>query len=251
MSQTWNSELYDSKHAFVWARAADLLDLLEVKNGERILDLGCGTGHLTARIRELGGQVEGMDASAAMLDRARAAYPAISFWQGNVKAFSVEAPFDALFSNAAMHWVTDAAGAARSIAAALKPGGRFVAEFGGKGNVDRITSTLSAVLAERGHAFEHPWYFPSIAEYSALLEENGLETQKAWLFDRMTKLDDAETGIRDWLAMFGEQMLSTLKGDERGDVLTEFEQRARPHLFRDGRWFADYRRIRVAAVKAA
>lgn len=249
MSQDWNSQLYDQKHAFVWERAADLLDLLKPQPGERILDLGCGTGHLTARIAELGGNVEGMDYSGDMLAQAREKYPEIRFWQGNASSFAVEEPFDAVFSNAALHWVTEADGAVRSIAAALKPGGRFVAEFGGFRNVETIARCLLEALAARGYETSHPWYFPSIATYSRLLEEHGMETQKAWLFDRMTELDDAESGIRDWIAMFGEKMLAVAPDSERDAILADFEDRARPTLYFDGKWHADYRRIRVVAVK--
>ena len=130
------------------------------------------------------------------------------------------------------------------------PGGRFVAEFGGKGNVGRIFAAAEAAARElAGHGIQNVLYFPSIAEYSAILEEGGLEVCQAWLFDRPTKLEDGESGLRNWLAMFGEKTFGAMPDDERQQWIERTQEKARDALFRDGSWYADYRRLRVVAVK--
>ena len=232
----WDAELYEDRHSFVWKAAADLLQWLDPRPGERILDVGCGTGQLTAQIAESGASVTGLDRSPDMIARARENYPAIPFLQADASDFAVPEPFDAVFSNAVLHWVKDAAAAARCFARALKPGGRFVAEFGGKGNI--------AALVEAA-GVEHPWFFPGIAEYSGVLEAAGFEVRDAQLFDRFTPLDDGPQALRDWMRMFGSSMIPSHNPDA---FFEQLENRLRPALFRDGRWHMDYRRLRVRAV---
>ena len=151
-SSGWNAGLYDDKFSFIWEYGSNLIDLLDPQPGERILDLGCGTGHLTHVIAQRGGDVVGTDHSAEMIEQARVNYPEIRFAVEDASNFSVDEPFDAIFSNAVLHWVRDAEGAVDSMSAALKPGGRLVAEFGGKGNVRQIVDTTLAVLNELGYS---------------------------------------------------------------------------------------------------
>jgi len=151
-----------------------LLELLGPGKGERILDLGCGTGQLTADIAATGVQVVGLDSSPEMLGQARQNYPHLKFVLADATSFRFDEPFDAVFSNAALHWVKNADAAVGSIAAALRPDGRFVAEFGGKGNIASIMGALDAVFgAAAGERC--PWWFPGIGEYAPLLEHHGLE----------------------------------------------------------------------------
>jgi SAM-dependent methyltransferase len=232
----WNPELYQNQHSFVWKYGTELLPLLDPRPGEEILDIGCGTGQLTARIAESGATVTGFDSSPQMISEAGAHFPQVRFFVADVRTWSPSQAYDAVFSNAALHWVTDAGAAVRNIARALKPGGRFVAEFGGHGNI--------RLLLEKG-GLPNPWYFPTIGEYATLLEKHGLETRQAWLFDRTTVLEDPERGLRDWLTMFGKHWQLS-ESDLDG-----LEERLRPYLFREGRWVVDYRRIRVHAVRLA
>jgi len=234
MNTDWNPALYQKSHAFVWQYGRDLLDLLAPAGDERILDAGCGTGQLTAEIARSGAAVTGIDASAAMIGQARANYPELQFEVQDVRMLPYREELDAVFSNAALHWVHEARAAAASIARALKPGGRFVAEFGGKGNVQAILNAADA---------GNPWYFPSIAAYAAVLESSGLEVVYAALFDRPTKLDGPD-GMRKWFEMFGAALLPA---EGREEFLTRVEQRAAPELRRGGVWYADYRRLRVQA----
>src|SRR5688572_27496888 len=146
--QDWDPDLYQSAHAFVWQRAADLIDILAPLPGERVLDLGCGTGQLTAQIADRGSRVLGIDRSPDMIAQARRNLPGLSFDVGDATSFTTDEPFDAVFSNATLHWVRPPEAAVERIRAALKPGGRLVAEFGGSGNVARICDALRRALRE-------------------------------------------------------------------------------------------------------
>src|SRR3978361_829172 len=134
----WNAELYDQKHAFVYQYGESLLELLDAKPGEHILDLGCGTGHLTQRIQSLGAIVTGIDSSPEMIQQAEENFPEIKFSVANATNFYFEEPFDAIFSNAVLHWIKDQDSLIKTVYDNLKPGGRFVAEMGGRGNVSKM-----------------------------------------------------------------------------------------------------------------
>ena len=238
----WDAKKYQQRHSYVFEYGQAALDLLAAQPGERILDLGCGSGQLTAAIAEAGASVVGLDSSPEMLAEARAHYPGIEFRLGDVADFMLEAPVDAVFSNAVLHWVKNADSAARCISRALKPGGRFVAEFGGHGNVQSIVAALRDVLGP----VETPWYYPSIGEYAALLERHGLEPRQAWLIDRPTPLD-GEDGMEDWLAVFARDF----NPGQRKDLWRAVAGRLRPTNYFDGVWTVDYRRLRIVAVKPA
>jgi trans-aconitate methyltransferase len=247
--QTWNTALYDNQHAFVWKYGAALIELLAPQPEERILDLGCGTGHLTAQIAAAGAQVLGIDASPEMVAEARRNHPPLRFETADARSFEFGSDFDAVFSNAVLHWVQPPEQAVRKIAAALRPGGRFVAEFGGKGNTQTIIGALLAEGARRGIAeLVNPWYFPGIPVYAALLESHGFEVTFATLFDRWTVLE-GETGLRNWYEMFAGRLLDRFPSAERESVLATLEQQLRPALYCDGQWRADYRRLRIVATK--
>lgn len=249
----WNASLYDDRHAFVYEHGADLIDLLKPQAGERILDLGCGTGHLTAKIRAAGADVLGIDASAEMVAQARRNFPDLPFEVADARDYRSNRPFDALFSNAVLHWIKPPEAAVETMAVALKPGGRLVVEFGGHGNVRQILTEFQAAIesqCDRRIDELDLWYFPSVAEYAVLLERAGLEVRYALLFDRPTPLDDGEAGMANWLAMFGEPCLAGIPIEKRPPVMADAIERMRPRLWHEGRWTADYRRLRVVAVKA-
>ncbi len=243
----WDAGLYDDRHSFVWKHGATLVDLLAPQAGERILDLGCGTGHLTARIAEAGAQVVGIDSSAEMIAEARRGFPGLCFEVADARDFDLGEPFDAVFSNAVLHWVKPPERAVACIKRSLAPGGRFVAELGGRGNVAVIAAALEAAAGETSiGAWEPPWYFPSIGEYAALLESNGLEVTHAVLFDRPTPLD-GDDGLRSWVTIFARDLVERIPPDGREAFLRRVEDAARASLHRDGGWIADYRRLRVVA----
>jgi trans-aconitate methyltransferase len=245
----WNANLYDSKHAFVFTLGQELLELLAAKPAERILDIGCGTGHLTAKIAEMGAMVIGIDSSPAMIAKAQSSYPVLTFEVADARSFAFAEPFDAVFSNAALHWIQEAEAVVEKIAKALKPGGRLVVEFGGKGNVAAIASVLEQVLEQTSNHWQSAWYFPSIGEYAMLLEKYGLRVTHAWHFERPTKLEDGEAGLRNWLAMFASSALGSLEPQECETALSQIETQLRSTLHRQGDWYADYKRIRIVAIR--
>lgn len=253
MSQDfWNSALYEGSHAFVWQYGESLLELLVPKAGERILDLGCGTGQLTEKIAQSGAFVHGIDSSLSMISTARSNYPQLDFAVADARNFQVNEPLDAVFSNAVLHWIKEPDAVINCVAKALKPGGRFVAEFGGKGNVGAIVRALLSVLSEIGCEEPqalNPWYFPSIGEYAGLLEKEGFDVGYAVLFDRPTPLEGGSAGMANWIKMFAGGFLSGLSDDVRSHVIRTVEEHLRSVLYRDGNWNADYRRIRIVAVK--
>jgi trans-aconitate methyltransferase len=247
----WDASLYDQKHSFVWKLASDLLELLAPKKDEQILDVGCGTGHLTAKIAASGAHVTGVDLSPDMIAQARADHPAIRFEVANAHNLEYRQEFDAVFSNATLHWITDPEPAIVSIASALHRKGRFVAEFGGKGNVAGLMSAIQRAwenLKVPG-ALPQPWYYPSLAEYAGLLEKHNLEVTYATLFDRPTPLEDAERGLHNWLNMFGAPYTNALPENLREKWKEEVANEARYDLFRNDHWVLDYRRLRIVAHK--
>jgi trans-aconitate 2-methyltransferase len=252
IQDSWNTALYEQQHAFVWQCAESLLKLLVPQAGERILDLGCGTGQLTAKIAESGAFVHGIDSSLSMITKARYNYPQLDFAVADARDFQVDLPLDAVFSNAVLHWIKEPDAAIDCVEKALKPGGRFVAEFGGKGNVQAIVRSLLSVLSEIGCEEPealNPWYYPSIGEYAGLLEKQGFDVSYAVLFDRPTLLEGGNAGMVNWIEMFAGGFFSGLSEEVRSQVINEVEQRLRSTQYRDGTWIADYRRIRVVAVK--
>ncbi|BAY20303.1 type 11 methyltransferase [Calothrix sp. NIES-2100] len=251
-THNWNSGLYEDKHAFVWQYGEDLLQLLNPKAGELILDLGCGTGQLTEKIAQTGAQVMGIDSAATMIEKARQNYPQIEFDVADARNFQVEKPCDAVFSNAVLHWVKQAEQAIASIHQALKPGGRFVAEFGGKGNVGAIVTALENAIASMGiHQPQtlNPWYYPSIGEYATLLEQQGFDVIYASLRDRPTPLADKEAGLANWIEMFAGAFFVGISAEQKTQIIRHVEEQLKPTLYQDGTWTADYRRIRILAIK--
>jgi trans-aconitate methyltransferase len=248
---SWDTELYEAKHDFVWKFGAGVIELLDPRAGERILDLGCGTGHLTAKIAESGAEVVGLDASPEMIGQARQNFPALSFVVGDAAEMKFHSEFDAVFSNAALHWKTQAQRVVERIARALRPGGRLVAELGGKGNIAHILSAVRAVLPQFADGGEIPasrTYFPSIAEYGALLEAAGLELRTAFLFDRPTTLEGKD-GMENWLRQFTWYYFESLPRDRRDQAIAATVEALRPQLYNGDQWSADYRRLRIVAVR--
>ncbi|WP_254544540.1 class I SAM-dependent methyltransferase [Halomarina pelagica] len=245
----WDADRYDDRHGFVSEYGRDVLDLLAPERGERVLDLGCGTGHLTAAIADAGATAVGVDRERSMLAEARVAHPDAAFVEGDARALPLRGGLDAVFSNAALHWVpeADAGRVAGEVARVLRPGGRFVAELGGAGNVESARTALHAELAARGvdPADRDPWYFPSVGTYATVLERAGFEVAYARLFDRPTELDGPE-GLREWLRMFCGSFLDAV--DDREAVARAVEDRLAGRYDPDREaWTMDYRRLRVVA----
>ncbi|MEH7352134.1 methyltransferase domain-containing protein [Neobacillus drentensis] len=251
MNDHWNAHLYDEKHSFVSHFGEDLVRLLAPQKGEKILDLGCGTGDLADKLNQLGINVVGIDQSENMVKQAQQKYPGIIFKVEDAVSLKDQNEFDAVFSNATLHWVKSPKQALQGIYDALIKGGRFVAEFGGKGNVQVITDEIHQQLGEFGIEFkpeQFPWYYPSIGEYSSLMEQVGFRVTLAQHFDRPTPLN-GENGLRNWIEMFAVSMFEGVTTEVKELIITRVEKNLREVLFHNSEWVADYKRIRVMGIK--
>ena len=245
--QAWDAARYAANARFVADLGLPVVELLAPQPGERILDLGCGDGVLTQRLAEIGCSVVGVDAAPDMVREACVRGVDARLADGADLTFAAE--FDAVFSNAALHWMSaDPDAVIAGVARALRPGGRFVGEFGGQGNVAAIVVALVAVLARRGidGAALIPWYFPTPDEYRQRLERLGFKVERIDLIPRPTPLP---TGMAAWLETFADPFLRTVPETERGPIRAEAVDLLQ-HVLRDntGRWTADYVRLRFAAV---
>jgi len=245
-NQTWTSDTYDTHARFVSDMAGAVVDLLSPKAGENILDLGCGDGVLTAQLANIGANVIGVDMSDDLLKSAREKGLSVKKMDG--EALTFESQFDAVFSNAALHWMTNPQKVLAGVSRALKPQGRFVAEFGGHGNVAAIVTAMRAVAALRNgdETLAGPWFFPSPPVYQKMLEDNGFKVEKIGLFPRPTPL---KTGMKEWLKLFRKPFFDQFS-DEKDSVLSQVETLLKPVLQdANGDWTADYVRIRFKATK--
>lgn len=241
--QQWSAERYAQHAAFVPAFGASLLERLAPRAGERILDLGCGDGTLTRQIAGRGAVVVGIDAAIDFVAAARKA--GIDARLGDARSLTFDGEFDAVFSNAVLHWVRDADAALDGIFRALRPGRRLVAEFGGHGCIAAIVLALTVALQRRGQVRQSPWYFPTAEEYAAKLTARGFEIDSIELYPRLTPLP---TGIRGWLETFGGPMIDVLPDAERPSLVDDVDTLLRPMLCDTaGRWTADYVRLRLMA----
>lgn len=248
---SWNANLYDSKHSFVSMYGESLIELLAPQRGEKILDLGCGTGDLAKKLSAFGAEITGVDKSVKMIEQARSKYPTIEFHVQDATELAFKPEFDAVFSNAALHWIKQPKPALTCIYNSLKKGGRFVAEFGGKGNVQAISDELIHQIEAEGFTFDiekFPWFFPSIAEYSSLMEQAGLRVTFAQHFDRPTPLE-GKSAIKNWIDMFCSGMLAGVPESKKAGLIAKVETNLKEVLFKDGSWIGDYKRIRVIGYK--
>lgn len=252
-AQEWNAKRYANEARFVIDGGAPLVDLLAPRAGERVLDLGAGTGALTRAIADTGAHVVGVDASPAMLAEARAAHPQLDFREGRGEALAFDQEFDAVFSNATLHWIKDAGAVVRGVRRALVPGGRFVAELGGHGNVATVLAAVNHALDELAlksvsQPFS-PWYFPRLGAYASLLEAHDFEVRSAWSFPRPSPMPDRDdqSGLSAWLAIFARDLVASVPAGARARFTALAEDYARPLLFRDGTWWIDYVRLRIVA----
>jgi SAM-dependent methyltransferase len=247
MTQTWDPERYARNAGFVAELGMPVVDLLSPQPGERVLDLGCGDGVLTAKLLALGCEVVGVDASAAQVAAARARGVEARVLDGH--ALDYTEAFDAVFSNATLHWLRRPDEVIEGVWRALRPGGRFVGELGGHGCVATICGALVDALDRRGidGAARIPWYFPTVEDYGERLARRGFSVPFVKLFPRPTPLPGDITG---WLETFAESFTQAVEPGSRGDYLAEVRDRLRPLLSDDeGRWTADYVRLRFAAIK--
>jgi SAM-dependent methyltransferase len=248
----WDAAGYDNRFSFVTAYGEALVARLDPRPGERIVDLGCGTGHHAAEMASAGAWVEGLDADEEMLRRARGEHPGVAFRRADARSFTVMEAVDAVFSNATLHWIPEAdqSAALGRVHAALLPGGRFVAEMGGAGNVKTIVEAVERVRGEFGLPLlaGAPWCFPTPGEQASRLERAGFRVRSIEQFDRPSALSPGDT-TASWLRMFGRHLTADVPSadlprfDLAVDTLTAGALRDA-----DGRWHADYVRLRWYAT---
>jgi len=231
---------YEAHHGFVWEYGRDLLALLDPQPGERILDLGCGGGQLAGQIAQAGATVTGVDLDPTLIGLAQGRYPQIRWMTADISELDLGERFDAVFSNAVLHWPPDPNRVAQVVARHLDPGGRFVAEFGGATNCADLIGAMQAAHPDAD--LTHPWYFPTEGEYAAVLAAAGLEPELLIRFHRPTRLDG---GPAAWVRAFGEWATKDVEDIEA--YLHAVESAAKPALWRGDHWVGDYVRLRVVA----
>ena len=245
--QRWDSDRYARNARFVADLGTPVVDLLAPRPGERILDLGCGDGALTEKLAAAGARVVGVDSSPEMAAAARTRGLDVRVIDGARLPFDAE--FDAVFSNAAMHWMKDLDAVVAGVWRALAPGGRFVGETGGTGNVAAVSGALRDALTKRDIDAEanYPWVFPSPEDFRSMLETRGFRVATLELIPRPTRLPGAIDG---WLETFAGSFLSLLSAADRPAFVAEVRDALAPKLRApDGRWTVDYVRLRFAAIK--
>ena len=247
----WNTTLYDDKHSFVSKYGENVIEWLQPEKGEHILDIGCGTGTLTQKLSESGAIVTGIDASAEMIEKAKTSYPQIEFFVKDATSFSFEEPFDAAFSNATLHWINEQEKALGCIYNSLQPGGRFVFEMGGKHNIESIHQAIKRAMKEAGFQHQLPEasnYFPSVAEQCTLLEKVGFTVTDLSYFKRPTELK-GDDGMKNWIVQFCTFFFKNIPASETAKIIDASVELLQPANYKSGKWYADYVRLRVKAVK--
>ena len=245
--QTWNADEYKQHASFVPSLAKDLIELLNPQPGETILDLGCGDGLLTLELQQRGCSVIGVDSSPGMVEASKSR--GIEAYVQDAHHLNYHHSFDAVFSNAALHWLTQPEKVIEGVHAALKPKGRFVAELGGHGNIAALLKAMAEVFAENKDfgEFIHPWFFPSPKDYQHLLEQHGFEVKTIILTPRPTPLN---SGLGKWLEIFADSITRHLQAEQNAIFLSAVKDKLRPILYTEEHgWVADYVRLRFEAVK--
>ena len=251
MNIKWDANKYTSDFSFVHQYGNGVIDMIAADKNSTVLDLGCGNGALSKTLQDKGFIVKGIDASMELLDIARNNYPDIEFIQADATDFSLPEPVDVVFSNAVFHWIDKErqVDMLKCVHNALKDNGQFVFEFGGYGNNRLIHGTLAKIFGERNYIYKMPFYFPTISEYSTLLENAGFRVIYAVLFDRPTELK-GENGLKDWINMFVKSPFSIIENTEEKEmIIDKAVDNLRGELHKDGKWYADYVRIRMKAIK--
>ncbi len=249
---TWDAEAYNTNFAFVWEFATDLLSVLKPVQGEKILDIGCGTGQLTSAIAEAGSAVTGIDSDEAMVNLARQNFPGVGFEVMDAREITYDNNFDAIFSNASLHWMRPPTPVVAGMSRALKPGGRLVAELGGQGNIRTIVNAIRRCITDAGYGTptpRSPWYFPDIPSYTGLLKRHGLNTTMATLFPRPTPLSGGPEGMARWLDMFAGTFFEKVPTQARPKIVNAIVEELQPRLYHGDQWVADYVRLRIIATK--
>lgn len=231
----WDAISYECNYSYVWQSGIELVNLLNPQKGERILDLGCGTGQITKKIANSGSEVIGLDNLSSMIKQAQTNFPNLHFVVADARNFHFTQPFDAVFSNAVLHWIKEPEKALICIWNGLKAGGRFIAEFGGKESGRGIFENFHTIIlpARQSTGYpaiqeQFPWYFPSIDEYTLLMEQVGFCITQAQLLKHFTPLPGGENGLRLWIEMFASSFLKDIPVEHHINIIRNIEEHLRP-----------------------
>ena len=243
----WNAALYDNKHDFVAEYGKGLLEFVPRDKGLSVLDLGCGTGTLTAKLAESAGKVIGVDSSESMIARAEAQYPDIDFMVSDALSLPFDNQFDVVFSNAVFHWIKNHDALLDNVRRVLKPGGMLICEFGAAGNIAAIENAFRKACRDFGYGFEAKFNFPTSGRFAEMLKNHGFVIERVYDFDRPTPLKDGENGLADWIRQFYAYEIEAVPEDEIRGIIGKVGELTREALWNGSEWVADYRRLRAVA----
>lgn len=243
----WNSTLYDKKHDFVAEYGRGLLEFIPQNSKQSILDLGCGTGILTAQLADLCSKIVGVDSSLSMIGKAKEKFCNIDFRVCDALALPFEQEFDVVFSNAVFHWISDHNLLLKNIHNVLKPKGLLICEFGAKGNIAAIENTFVKSLSDFGYSYEPKFNFSTAEDFGKLLENNSFTIDKIYDYDRLTVLKDNKQGLSNWIKQFFASDLAAIPQKDQIGIFERIEESLKDILWNGNEWVADYRRLRVIA----
>lgn len=250
MNINWNANNYTENFNFVYKYGEDVLELIDAEKGSFVIDLGCGNGALSKKIVDKGYNVLGIDVSENMIKTAKQLYPDINFKIDDALNFRLLKKADVIFSNAVFHWIDKEKQEIfmENLSNQLKLGGQLVCEFGGKDCAEKVHSLLERNFIKRGLVYPRTFYFPTIGEYAPILEKFGLRVEYASLFKRPTEQKN-ENGLEDWINMFLKTAFENIGSDIKREIIEETVQELKSELYKSGKWFVDYTRIRIKAKK--
>lgn len=246
----WDAQKYNETHDFISKYGENLLNLFS-QEAQTVLDVGCGTGELTNKIAQKGYLVTGIDVSDTMLQKAQESYPELVFYKEDILCPSEKLnSYDVVFSNAVFHWIKDQATLIHNIYQLLNQNGQLVCEFGAVGNVGKIRTAFHQELQAIGFSLNEPFCFTSAQDYRKLLEKNHLEPLEIIEYERPTILKNGKAGLREWMCQFYPSELKLLTTSQKETVLANLEKSLFNELWKTDHWEADYRRLKIQAVKS-
>lgn len=248
MNHKWDSDNYTDNFRFVNKYGEELINFITAKKGSFVVDLGCGNGAITQILKDKGFNTLGIDSSPEMIKKARELHPSLNFILADACEFKLDKKADVIFSNAVFHWIDNHDMLAQNISKNLATGGELIFEFGGKGNADIVHSALDEAFMSRGLTYERNFNFCSIGEFAPVLERYGFKIVYAVLFDRLTE-QNGENGLADWINMFIKSAFADVDLSVKQSIINQVEKICRPKLYIDGKWYVDYVRIRMKAIK--
>ena len=243
----WNAVLYDKKHDFVSEYGKGLLEFVPENKNQSILDLGCGTGTLTAQLSNFAGTIIGVDSSASMIAKAKKQYSNMQFVVCDALALPFEKQFDVVFSNAVFHWIADHDTLLKQVHKVLKPNGLLVCEFGANGNIATIENAFMNACQDFEYKYTPKFNFPTVDDFSALLKKNNFMIDELYDYNRPTPLKDNERGLANWMKQFFASDLELMSKKMQDEIIKKVEDLTKKHLYNGDEWIADYRRLRAIA----